>query len=102
MLYSDVYVKSCIPRKDDITHPITPSKMPRQQGAPRRVVFAIISASLFLGFFFVAQFRNLAQGTRDPEYIIQHSASAAGVDVKLLNGHAIAPKLGNETVKYVR
>ncbi|KAK5016058.1 hypothetical protein LTR39_002281 [Cryomyces antarcticus] len=73
-------------------------------GAPasRRFVLLLILVAAFLAFTFVASFRNQAQGTRHPANISKQGITAEdeGIpSVSPLKGHAIAPKLGNETAK---
>ncbi|TKA77122.1 hypothetical protein B0A49_03227 [Cryomyces minteri] len=73
-------------------------------GAPasRRFVLLLILAAAFLAFTFVASFRNQVQGTRHPANIGKQGITAEDEEipsVSSLKGHAIAPKLGNETAK---
>lgn len=81
--------------------------MPPSSNPPRRVVITIIVASCIVCFTFISIFRNLAAGTRDPNYTdsIKYSKSQSLTNMigsnanAFAGGHAVASKLGNETVK---
>ena len=76
--------------------------MPHSPGPSRRIVLSILLASAFLGFLFVSSFRGLSQGTRDPDYELMHNtAIGLAFNPEILTGDVIAPKLGNETAKFV-
>jgi len=80
--------------------------MPRRQHV---TVLTIIAVSAFVGFSFVLMFRNLAQGTRHPDYDpfnVPYGPSAGVqeqepviLDDGILHGAATAPKLENATLK---
>jgi len=73
--------------------------MPRRQHI---TVLMIIVVSTFLGISFVLSFRSQSGGTRHPEY--DYTAAAQEpviVDNGILHGTATAPKLENDTLKYV-
>ncbi|KAL1303796.1 hypothetical protein AAFC00_000260 [Neodothiora populina] len=86
--------------------------MPVAPGPSRRFVLLLIGVSAFLCFFFVASFRNQAQGVRHPlangsgssGRVFPDTAQAVNGEVgeisqATLDGHVIAPKLGNATIK---
>lgn len=69
--------------------------MPRRQNL---TAYMIIIASAIIGAFFVLSFRNLAEGTRHPDYIPSYTQHL-NVDDGVLKGEATAPKLENATLK---
>ncbi|KAK4500214.1 hypothetical protein PRZ48_008400 [Zasmidium cellare] len=76
--------------------------MPVAAGPSRRYVILLIVFSSIAGFIFVSTFRNQAQGVRHPNYQYQAAnlqEETPFLDTNTLTGHAIAPKLGNETAK---
>lgn len=81
--------------------------MPVAPGPSRRFVFLLIAVSFFLGFTFVYSFRSQEVGVRHPlaggRAGTPVEAVQARIDIEesTLSGHVIAPKLGNETAKYV-
>ena len=81
--------------------------MPVAPGPSRRFVFLLIAVSAFLGFTFVYSFRSQEVGVRHPlaggRGGTPLGAAPAHIDLQesTLSGHVIAPKLGNETAKYV-
>jgi FAD-linked sulfhydryl oxidase len=81
--------------------------MPVAPGPSRRFVFLLIAVSAFLGFTFVYSFRSQAVGVRHPlangRGGVPEGVAAARYEIQesTLSGHVIAPKLGNETAKYV-
>ena len=89
---------------------VSPSRkraMPVQPGPSRRAVFLILLFSAIVGIVFVSSFRSgihasepyaqyaKDEATLDAEPTPQH----VEIDSSTLSGHAIAPKLGNETLK---
>lgn len=75
--------------------------MPVAPGPSRRFVVLLVVFASIVGFVFVSTFRNQAQGVRHPDYnknalTVQDTPV---LDKNTLTGHAIAPKLGNETAK---
>lgn len=81
--------------------------MPVAPGPSRRFVFLLIAVSAFLGFTFVYSFRSQAVGVRHPlangRGGVPEGVAPARYEIheSTLSGHVIAPKLGNETAKYV-
>lgn len=87
--------------------------MPVAPGPSRRFVILLVGVSFCLAFAFVSSFRSQDQGVRHPLahgsgaiHVIEDDANSildTNVDISpsILSGHVIAPKLGNETVKYV-
>lgn len=88
--------------------------MPVAPGPSRRFVIILLAVSFCLAFAFVSSFRSQAQGVRHPlahgsgktEFSSEEGTGALldhSVDISpsTLTGHVIAPKLGNETIKYV-
>lgn len=84
------------------THSFLPSfinDMPSTQ--PRRsFLLLLILVSTLLSFTFVYHFRNRPIRVRDP---LDHRIPVEQIDLseQTLRGEVIAPKLGNETLKYV-
>lgn len=74
--------------------------MPVASGPSRRYVILLILFSSIFGIIFVSAFRNRPEGVRHPDFQ-DHSVQSQEpvLDKNTLVGHAIAPKLGNETVK---
>jgi len=75
--------------------------MPVAVGPSKRQVLLIVLASTLLGSIFIYLFRNASAGVQDPDYrsdFLQLPGDAA-LGQTSLSGHAIAPKLGNETAK---
>ena len=70
--------------------------MPVSPGPSRRYVILLVLFSCIFGFIFVATFRSQHGGTRSTEPMPAHHAT---IEQSTLTGHAIAPKLGNETAK---
>ncbi|KAK7512176.1 FAD dependent sulfhydryl oxidase-like protein Erv2 [Phyllosticta citriasiana] len=68
-------------------------------GASRRFVLLLILGAGLISVFFISSFRNQPQGTRHPNVLAGHAPQLASLDDTTLNGPAIAPKLGNETIK---
>ena len=70
---------------------------------PRRTWVALyLVIAVFFVTIFVGSFRNVQAGTRQAGYGQSLSPSlrqSQSVDETVLSGHAIAPKLGNETAK---
>lgn len=77
--------------------------MPVAPGPSRRFVILLVVVSFGLAFLFVSNFRSKPQGVRHPNAAKFGAIPASHVDIhsSTLNGHVIAPKLGNETAKYV-
>jgi len=69
--------------------------MPVAPGPSRRFVLLLVSVSALLSFIFVASFRSQQIGTRSPNI----NAGIPAHHVETLTGHAIMPKLANETAK---
>jgi FAD-linked sulfhydryl oxidase len=69
--------------------------MPRRQHI---TVFAILALFAFIGTSFVLMFRSQPQGA---DYPGPTSQEPVLVDNEILLGTATAPKLENETLKYV-
>ena len=76
--------------------------MVSHSGPSRRFVILYVLVAGFLSVYFVLSFRRQAEGTRHP---LNSVGTIPGHHVDMqdttLTGHAIAPKLGNETAKYV-
>jgi len=75
-------------------------------GASRRYLITLLTASILVGYLFVAFFRGLPNGTRSFDHGLPNTpnapAAAAAAEVVQENpekGHSIMPKLGNETAK---
>lgn len=70
-------------------------------GATRRLLLlAIILASAFVCVLYLASYRE-PPGGRQPAPIVPGKDSKSNYNGASLTGHAIAPKLGNATAKYV-
>lgn len=73
--------------------------MPRATGPTRRVSLILILFITIAGVIYLSTFRNKPLSPlQAPGLEVPHYADAA-IDQTTLNGHAIAPKLGNETAK---
>ena len=80
-------------------------------GASRRYIILLVLGSAFVSILFVGLFRNAAAGTRALDYMRadttavgtaaqeQHGVWGSRPDGFSTSGYAIAPKLGNETLK---
>lgn len=77
--------------------------MPVAPGPSKRFVILLVVVSFALAFIFVSNFRSQPIGVRHPNAVKPGAVVASHVDINpsILTGHAIAPKLGNETAKYV-
>lgn len=73
--------------------------MPVAPGPSRRYVILLVVFASIVGFIFVSTFRNQAIGVRHPAYQVTKLQDEPFLDQNTLTGHAIAPKLGNETAK---
>lgn len=81
--------------------------MVKSNNPSSRLVLLLVVAASIVCFSFVGIFRNLAEGTRDPTYTdsVNYMKTQELTNIIALNsnafagGPAIAPKLGNETVK---
>ncbi|KAK8224742.1 FAD dependent sulfhydryl oxidase-like protein Erv2 [Phyllosticta capitalensis] len=69
-------------------------------GATRRFVLLLILGAGLISVFFISSFRNQPEGVRHPNVVGSGSTQRLeSLDESTLNGPAIAPKLGNETIK---
>jgi hypothetical protein len=81
--------------------------MPVAPGPSRRFVLLLIAVSAVIAFTFVYSFRSQEVGVRHPLAGGSGGVPAgvapayAEIQESTLSGHVIAPKLGNETAKYV-
>ncbi|KAI9695769.1 MAG: hypothetical protein M1820_008441 [Bogoriella megaspora] len=69
-------------------------------GSARRLLLTSILVVSFFTIYFIVHFRNHTEGIRYPlSDISSFPAQQSEVQDSTLTGHAIAPKLGNETAK---
>lgn len=74
-------------------------KMAVALGPSKRFVILLVLASTTLVYFFISHFRSQPIGTRTPGASSYVPAHHINIDSNTLTGHAIMPKLGNETAK---
>jgi FAD-linked sulfhydryl oxidase len=71
--------------------------MPVAPGPSRRFLAILITVSAVLSFTFVFSFRSHGVRVHQPADLLR----VGHVEEATLKGHVIAPKLGNETAKYL-
>lgn len=95
-----------MPRKDDAM------KVNTTAGASRRYIIMLVLGSAIVSICFVGLFRNAAAGTRALDYMREESTAvvttapqeqqgevSSRLDDYSRSGYAIAPRLGNDTLK---
>jgi FAD-linked sulfhydryl oxidase len=68
-------------------------------GAPRRFPLLLIVVAGFLGILYIVSFRAPVGVANPPALVSSDRNAHTDVPAGILTGHAIAPKLGNETAK---
>lgn len=70
-------------------------------GASRRFVVLFLLAAAFVSVLFIGSHRERPDGLQPPPLVPTKGGELVAPKPPPLTGHAIAPKLGNATAKYV-